>query len=62
MNTFVCEKLGLNNITGVTSSFKNLVEDTNPDVPILFVTFKIYIFFIFLNFFFFFLFKNVLNV
>lgn len=37
MNIFVSEKLGLSNITGVTFSFKSLVEDTNPDVPILFV-------------------------
>jgi len=42
MNAFVCEKLGLSNITGVTFSFKSIVEDTNPDVPILFV-FNIYI-------------------
>lgn len=38
MNVFVCEKLGLTNVTGVTFSFKSLLEETNPEIPILFIT------------------------
>ena len=39
INIFVCEVLGLNNITGISFSFKSLYQDeTAPDVPILFIT------------------------